>query len=89
MEKFIMEEIETLIQQSSEQDFNAANQTFAQIMADKMETALDQERVKISATIYNDVDPEQLELDLGDDDAEEAADEDFVEDEEPEDEDDV
>jgi len=89
MEKFIMEEIETLIQQSSEQDFNAANQTFAQIMADKMETALDQERVKISATIYNDVDPEQLELDLGDDDAEEVADEDFVEDEEPEDEDDV
>ena|GEM_PF-3636822 len=84
-----MEEIETLIQQSSEQDFNAANQTFAQIMADKMETALDQERVKISATIYNDVDPEQLELDLGDDDAEEVADEDFVEDEEPEDEDDV
>ena len=33
MEKFIMEEIETLIHQSSEQDFNAANQTFAQIMA--------------------------------------------------------
>jgi hypothetical protein len=89
MEKFIMEEIETLIHQSSEQDFNAANQTFAQIMADKMETALDQERVKISATIYNDVDPEQLELDLGDDDAEEVTDEDFVEDEEPEDEDDV
>jgi hypothetical protein len=89
-----MEEIETLIQHASGADYNSANKTFAQIMADKMEASLEQERIKVSAEIYNDVDPDQLELDLdGDEDEDEVIDadvveaEDEIEDETPEDDD--
>jgi hypothetical protein len=81
-----MNPIETLVQQSFDKDFNSANKTFAQIMNDRMDNALEQERIKVSASIYNGVDAEQLELDLEDDNTEEAV---SVDSEEQADEDEV
>lgn len=81
-----MNPIETLVQQSFEKDFNSANKTFTQIMNDRMDNALEQERIKVSASIYNGVDAEQLELDLEDDNTEEVV---SVESEEQADEDEV
>ena len=73
-----MENIEQLIQQAADQDFATANNTFAEIMAAKMNDALDQERIKVSGQIYNgleeeDPEEEQLELDLDDDEATDEA----------------
>ena len=73
-----MESIEQLIQQANDKDFAAANNTFAEIMAAKMNDALDQERIKVSGQIYNgleeeDPEEEQLELDLDDDEATDEA----------------
>jgi len=77
-----MNPIETLVQHATEKDFNSANKTFTQIMNDRMDGALEQERIKVSASIYNGIDATQLELDLEDDndekvvsDEEEKADE--------------
>jgi|TARA_R110002167_G_scaffold77293_8_gene214762 hypothetical protein len=81
-----MNPIETLVQQSFDKDFNSANKTFTQIMNDRMDNALEQERIKVSASIYNGVDAEQLELDLEDDNTEEVV---SVESEEQADEDEV
>jgi len=81
-----MNPIETLVQQSFDKDFNSANKTFTQIMNDRMDNALEQERIKVSASIYNGVDAEQLELDLEDDNTEEVV---SVENEEQADEDEV
>jgi hypothetical protein len=77
-----MENIEQLIQQAQDQDFAQANNTFAEIMAAKMNDALDQERIKVSGQIYNgleveDPEEEQLELDLDDEDVEVESEEDY------------
>ena len=63
--------------QSLEQKYNA------EIMAAKMNDALDQERIKVSGQIYNgleeeDPEEEQLELDLDDEDVEVESEEDDV-----------
>ena len=80
-----MENIEQLIQQANDKDFANANNTFVDIMNQKLADTLEQEKIKVSGQIYNGLeseeDEEQLELDL-DDDAE-------LEDESEEDEDDV
>ncbi len=76
-----MESIEQLIQQANDKDFAAANNTFAEIMAAKMNDALDQERIKVSGQIYNGLeeeDPEEEQLEL-DTDETEATDEAEVE----------
>lgn len=78
-----MENIEQLIQQAADQDFATANNTFAEIMAAKMNDALDQERIKVSGQIYNgleeeDPEEEQLELDLDDEEVEVESEEDDV-----------
>ena len=73
-----MENIEQLIQQATDKDFANANNTFVDIMNQKLADTLEQERIKVSGKIYNGLeseeDEEQLELDL-DDDAEEFTDE--------------
>lgn len=50
-------------------DFNKANNIFNDIMAGRIQTALDQEKVALANQVYNGVEPdeEQLELDLDDD----------------------
>ena len=50
-------------------DFNKANNIFNDIMAGRIQTALNQEKVALANQVYNGVEPdeEQLELDLDDD----------------------
>ena len=82
-----MENIEQLIQQATDKDFANANNTFVDIMNQKLADTLEQEKIRVSGQIYNGLeseeDEEQLELDLDDDDEVE------LEDESEEDEDDV
>jgi ribonuclease E len=68
-----MENIEQLIQQAADKDYSAANTTFVDIMNQKMSDTLEQEKIKVSAEIYNGMeeDEEQLELDFEDDESEE------------------
>ena len=70
-----MENIEQLIQQAADKDYSAANNTFVDIMNQKMSDTLEQEKIKVSAEIYNGMeseeDEEQLELDFEDDESEE------------------
>ena len=69
-----MENIEQLIQQAADKDYAGANNTFVDIMNQKLADTLEQEKIRVSGEIYNDLEPEdeeQLELDL--DDEEEVA----------------
>ena len=68
-----MENIEQLIQQAADKDYASANTTFVDIMNQKMSDTLEQEKIKVSAEIYNGMeeDEEQLELDFEDDESEE------------------
>jgi hypothetical protein len=62
--------VEDLINQAIEKDYNGANKVFGDIMTLKMNDMLDQEQVRLADQIFNgaedeaDVDDEQLELDL-------------------------
>ena len=58
-----------LIKHALDKDYNKANEIFGNIMGQKVNDMLDQEKIKMADTIYNDVEPDQLELDLGDQDA--------------------
>ena len=90
-----MENIEQLIQQANDKDFANANNTFVDIMNQKLADTLEQEKIKVAGQIYNGEesdDEEQLELDLEDDAEELVADDAEAEadaDESEEDEDDV
>ena len=58
-----------LIKHALDQDFNKANEIFGNIMGQKVNDMLDQEKVKMADQIYNDG-GEQLELPLGDENGE-------------------
>jgi len=56
-----------MIDFSTNGDFNKANNIFNDIMAGRIQTALDQEKVALANQVYNGADEEQLELPLEDD----------------------
>ena len=80
--------IEDLVKYSLEKDYNKANEIFGNVMTVKMNDVLDQTKAKLAGEIYNDVPPEDEEIDdedledeeddaeaeEGDDDEEEEAD---------------
>ena len=78
-----MATIEDFIGHAVDKDYAKAGETFNDLMADKMQAALDQEKIKVGGIIYNGLNPEdfdtdaeeQLELDL---DQEENQDEDLL-----------
>ena len=84
--------IQDLIQNTIDQNYTNAGQSFMDIMTLKMNDVLDQEKIRLADQIYNGIEDaegdeneeEQLELDLvGDDDEisdESSADQDFEED---------
>ena len=79
--------VEEFIDALAAQNFNRAKAHFDDIIYDKMNDAIEQEKITVANQIFNNVedDEEELDLDLGD---EELDDEDYVEDEiEDEDED--
>lgn len=64
--------IEELIDAIAVQNFNQARDHFDSILGDKLNDALEQEKIAVADTIFNGAEEEQLDLDLEDE-------EDFVE----------
>jgi hypothetical protein len=72
--------IEDLIASSTEKDFVSSDKIFDDLMQNKIDNALEAEKIRVAAEVYNDMDPEemnqlededddlQLELDLEDED---------------------
>jgi hypothetical protein len=79
-----MEQIVNFIKNVKDQDFNAANQIFSELMQSKLEVQLDQEKIKVADAVYNGIEPDE---DNDDEDIEEVEDdiEPEVEEEENED----
>ena len=55
--------IEDLVQHSLEKDYNKANEIFGNVMTIKMNDILDQTKAWLAGEIYNDVPPEDEEID--------------------------
>ena len=69
-----MSEIKDLIRHALDQDYNKANEIFGQAISVKLDDVMDQERIRLSNSIYN---------------GEEEAEDDEIEDEDMEDSEDV
>jgi hypothetical protein len=63
-----------LIDAIAAQNFNQAKSQFDDILGDKMNDALDAEKIAVADTIFNGAEEEQLDIDLDLDDAEEEVD---------------
>ena len=63
------EEIENMIDAIATKDFNAAGNTFSDLIGQKVQAALDDQKIAIANRIYNGSE-EQMELDLDDDELE-------------------
>tara|TARA_A100001015_G_C14700645_1_gene598128 strand:+ start:422 stop:709 length:288 start_codon:yes stop_codon:yes gene_type:complete len=89
-----MSDIETMIDAAVNQDFNAANGIFNELINARLTDTLEQEKINIAASIFDqenvdvsDDEEDQLDLDFEDDDAAEDVEEleddaDFIETEE-------
>ena len=60
--------IEDLINYSLNQDYNKANQIFGSVVGQKLDVALEQEKIRLADTIYNGIDPDEEEDDVEMDD---------------------
>lgn len=74
--------VEELINHITDQNYSKAEITLNDLMSDKMNDALEQEKIAVANQIYNGVDPDEEE-DLDDDfeDEDEDLDDDFEDDE--------
>lgn len=45
-------------------DYAAADPIFKELMSDRMNDALDAEKIKVAGKIYNDEEPEQVEMEF-------------------------
>ena len=85
-----MEQIVNFIKNVKDQDFNAANSIFNELMSSKVNDLMDAEKVKLADQVFNGADPDE-DPEIEDDDVEEEDLEDLEEveaDEEIEDEED-
>ena len=64
-----MSDIETMIGHAANQDFNAANDIFQELIGQRMTDALDQAKIEVAGQVFNG-EEEQLEFDLEDEDFE-------------------
>lgn len=62
-----MEQIVNFIKNVKDQDFNAANSIFADLMTDRVNGILDTEKVKIADQVFNGAEPENDTDDIEDD----------------------
>ena len=53
--------IENMIDYAANSEFNKANAIFNHMIAQKMDGAMDQERIAVAGKVFNDVEPEELE----------------------------
>jgi len=65
-----MSDIETMINHAANQDFNAANGIFQELISQRMSDALDQEKINVAGQIFNQADEEPEEYDDEFEDAE-------------------
>lgn len=71
--------IEDFIDQITDKDFTSAQNTFANVMRDRMQDALDQEKAALAGTLFgeeeevdeDDEDDDQLEMDFDEEDEDE------------------
>ena len=78
--------LENMIDFAANAEFNKANDVFDAVLTQKVHNALEQEKVAVAQTIWNDaIEAQEDDIDVSDDDldqaAEEALDEDDFEDE--------
>ena len=78
-----MSDIENFINQAFNKDYNAAGESFVDIMNQKMSDALEQEKIRMANSIYND-DIEDEDLDLDDEDEDDCEEIDLTDDDEDE-----
>ena len=62
-----MEQIVNFIKNVKDQDFNAANSIFADLMTDRVNGIMDAEKVKIADQVFNGAEPENDTDDIEDD----------------------
>ena len=62
-----MEQIVNFIKNVKDQDFNAANSIFADLMTDRVNGIMDAEKVKIADQVFNGAEPENDTDDVEDD----------------------
>ena len=65
--------IENMIDYAANADFNKANAVFNDMIAQKMDAAMDQERIAVAGKVFNDVEPEELEAEAEADEIEATA----------------
>lgn len=82
-----MEQIVNFIKNVKDQDFNAANSIFNELMSSKVNDLMDAEKVKLADQVFNGADPDE-DPEIEDDDVEEEDLEEVEADEEIEDEED-
>ena len=68
-----------LINHSLNQDYNKANQIFGDILGQKLDIALEQEKIRMADLVYNGADPDEEDLDDEDLDDTETGDDDQLE----------
>ena len=59
--------IEDLINNAVDQDFAKAGPTFQELMQDRMNDALEQEKISVAGSIFNGEEPEEVEMEAEDD----------------------
>jgi len=59
--------IEDLINNVVDQDFAKAGPTFQELMQDRMNDALEQEKISVAGSIFNGEEPEEVEMEAEDD----------------------
>ena len=77
-----VETIEDLVRHSLDQDYNKANKVFGDLMSDKLNTVLDQAKMKIAGQIYNGDPEDEEEVEIDDEAEEDIENEEEVEGEE-------
>ena len=68
-----------LINHSLNQDYNKANQSYGDILRQKLDIALEQEKIRMADLVYNGADPDEEDLDDEDLDDTETGDDDQLE----------
>lgn len=68
MEKIMT--IEDMIDNIAAGELNQANSTFNTLVQDRVNQAVDQEKIAVAGTVFNGTEEEQLELDFDDEDLE-------------------
>ena len=64
-------DVEDLIDKIQTQDFSAAKPMFAELMANKLQDILDQEKIKVAASVFGDNEEDEEFEDISDEEIDE------------------